>query len=453
MRSVVRRTHTPPLRASPARSTEIGSVQGPTGGEIDLLPSSSSSPVRFLRRFPVTTLVLMPYVLLILPEAIIFANPGTDFIVRILSLAVVPAFLTESILQHRKRGPATRIDTARYSRRLLTVAKAVALVGMATGPAHAGLGAGSVFAQTGQLGPLPAAAAFLSPFAQWPIAGVALLVAAHLQKLSTRAQLFRWLALVVCSQIVESLLIGITAPLIGFVIFAVTLLLYTGVIDLRMAGAVALVVLIAWPSLFALRNEDRVSGGVAVSSSLGAFDRLRYDLQITRADGLGHTIEIETPGPADILRYGLVPRFLDPGRPESSTGARINVYLGGSATSSYSFLSATNLYVLDGPVATSLFYVMWAVALSILLRGGRRVTPLRVMYLGFAVAGPLGWFTTYPDSSIGLIQGIVSTAPVALFVLASRIQPGTGASRDPALGPTRRKALGGGATRKGWDRP
>lgn len=389
------------------------------------LPPTNSRLIAIMRRFPVTSLLLMPYLLLILPQAVAFSNPHTDLILRVLGIALVPALVVEALLQPRRHLAEEEAPPAAYPR-LLGVAKTVTAIGIVVGLVRAALGARSVFASTGRIESLPPIVTLIAPFSQWTVAGIGLLVAAHLQRMLTRGQLFRWLAAAATAQAVGTLLSARTAPLAAFAIFLMTLLLYCGILSPRKAGVIALAVLVAWPTLFALRNEARVEGGVAVSSSVGALDRLRYDLQITRAEPLGYPIDLDTPGPLEALRYGLIPRFLDSDRAQLSTGTKINVYLGGSSTSAFSFLPVTNAYVLDGPLATATFYALWAAALSVLLRHGRRATPMRLVFFGLAVAGPLGWFTTYPDSSIGLVESLASVVPIAII-----LRFGNGASRTP----------------------
>lgn len=389
-----------------ASGTDVRAAAGDGPDRVDRGP-------RVLREFPVTTLVAMPYAILILPQALLFANPDTGFIVWVLFLTLLPAFVVEVLTRHRSVRPLS-LQGPSYGRNLYRLAVVLGVVGSLSTVVRALAGVGSVSAQvTGASGGslLTTALSVLTP---WSVISVGLLVAAHLAGECTRRRMFAWIGVVVLGQAVAAHLNAITAPFFVFAIFVTTLLLYVGLVGIRHCVAIGAVILVVWPTVFALRNEARTAAGVDVSVRVGAFDRLRYDLQITRAVDLGHSIDVATPDLIGILRYGLIPRFLDPGRPSLSTGNLINVYLGGVAESSFTFLPVTTTYVLEGPLVAAGVYVGWVVLLFLLLRHGRRVTPLRLAVLALVLAGPLSWFATYPDDTIGLLQGTVSLAPVAV---------------------------------------
>lgn len=84
--------------------------------------------------------------------------------------------------------------------------------------------------------------------------------------------------------------------------------------------------------------------------TIGAYDRLRYNEQVSRAAQIPELpVEVGQPDLVEIIRYGLVPRILDPDRPNLGTAKKINAYLGGGTTSAYTFLPVTTLYVLQVP--------------------------------------------------------------------------------------------------------
>ena len=298
------------------------------------------------------------------------------------------------------------------------------------------MGVGTIFAQVGIASNVSVLLPLLSIFRPWGPIGSGLLIASYFNGLCSRAQVLRWIAFLILGQGIESYFTALTAAFMNYAVFSVTILFYFGIVNLKHCAAIALVLLISWPTTYAIRNENRVLGGVSVSSSMGAFDRLRFDLQVGSADGLGSGVDVGQPGPAEIIRYGVVPRFIDSNRPDLSTGERINEYLGGNSVTAFTFLPVTTLYFLEGPLFLAIFYGGWGVVLVFLMRGGRVISPMRLSIFSLIVVGPLGWFTTYPDSSIGLLQGLVSLLPIAWAVKQCREPMGgsTGRRMPPRSG-------------------
>lgn len=370
----------------------------------------------FLREFPVATLVFMPYAVLILPQAIIFNNEYIGFIVRVMMLAVVPALAVEALTRRRSPRPL-RVERVGDLRGLLVLAALVSLIGAVSGILRALAGVGSVFAQVVGASSSSLVVTALSSLTPFATVGIALVAYVYIAGGCSRRTCLVYVAGALAAQAVIAYLNAITASFFAFAIAAALVLLYLGIISLRHCAAMGLLILVLWPTIFVLRNEARRAGGVAVSSRVGAFDRLRYDLQITRAAELGHSLDIPTPGPLEMLRYGLIPRFLDPGRPPLSTGSAINVYLGGTAESSFTFLPVTTTYVVAGPLAVIALYALWALVVRVLLKGGHRVTWVRVAVLALLIDGPLGWFATYPDATVGFLQSVVSLLVIGMLFL------------------------------------
>lgn len=423
-------------RARPSRPASNDRA-APPGTQVAADPPVSS-PVdrapRVVREFPVTSFLVLPYAALIFPQAVIFGNPETHYILSTFLLAVVPAFVIE-LLSRRAAPSALPISRAKYGRSLFHLAVAVSAVGALSSAIRAYAGVGSVYAQVGLVSSGSALTTVLSVFTQWPTIGLALAAVAHLVGRCSRKEFLVVVAAQMLVQGASAALLAITAPFFNFAIATTILFLYLGVIGVRHCLVVGAGVLVAWPTIFALRNEARRAGGVDVSARVDAFERLRYDLQITRGADLGPGADIATPDLLGVIRYGLIPRFLDGDRPPLSTGNAINVALGGSAESSFNFLPVATAYVLDGPGAVVAVYAAWALGLRLFLRSGWAATPLRLSVLGLALAGPLGWFATYPDTVAGFVQGLVSLVPVAAALAITRRQggppPADGSPRSP----------------------
>ncbi|WP_101847238.1 hypothetical protein [Zhihengliuella sp. ISTPL4] len=392
-----------------------------------------SSPSRLQRLFlsyPVSVALSLPYVLLILPQAVWNQNEHLGFLIGVLALALAGAVFVEALVgilrssgrRARAARTAANVDATferlnAYGPALRRSAYFVTVVGVVVGVVSAAAGIGSIQSQVGLVAvsaPLSMASALVGG---WPTIGSALLVAARMARQLSARSFWSWIGILVVGQALEAYLTAVTATLMTFATSLMMMLLLFGIIRVRFALVTLLIVLIAWPIAFDIRNGLRESSGVAVSADVDAFDRLRFDLQITRAAEIRDIpLELGQPGPIEIVRYGLVPRALDPERPPISTGIKINMYLGGSATSSYTFLPVTTAYVLGGPVYLVLWYGFWALLAAIVLRGGRDLSVLRIVLMGLLLSGPLGWFSTFPDRTIGVLQFLVSFLPVLLYL-------------------------------------
>ncbi|RAO00387.1 hypothetical protein GAR05_02357 [Micromonospora saelicesensis] len=382
--------------------------------------SGSAGPwaARIFRCYPVSLVVLAPYVLFILPIAVVYENPDLGFLMRLVGLALAGSLLVETAalpLRGSALGWARGVRAVNGHPRIYAVARCVAVVSIAADLTGAVVGRGTIFTQvSGGLpdSPLGSLTALVSG---WSALAVALLIASTLGGRASTRRVGGWLLALALTQALLVVMTARAAPLLGFISFVAAAGAISGVIRARYLAVAAVVVALAWPTLFELRNDIRQSGGVSVSEQVTAEDRLRLDLQMSAVAHHRVPVDLPQPGPVDYLRYGLVPRVLDTDRPTISTGVVINQYLGSSATSAYSFLALGNVYFLDGPWAVIVYYGLWSALMVLLLRVGGAPGPMRLAALCFTLAGPLLWSSTYPDSMIAVIQHAVSAVPV--FVL------------------------------------
>lgn len=438
-------TNTPTCRSAESDASSIGNVgtlPAETADNIDTYLRAGRAS-RILRRAPVTTQLAIPYIVLILPQAVLFSNPQLTFIVGVLALALAGALSVELLARPRRPAENLRLSLkqlSRYGRPLRTVALVACFVGQISAIASAALGAGTVAAQVGAIKPVSSLTPMLTLFSGWTNVGAALLVAAYLAGLVTRKGLHGYFLLLIGIEFVRTLITTITASLVSLVVYLVILSLFAGTMKIRHCLIAVVAVLLVWPMIFTVRNEIRRDAGVVVSNSVEAYDRLRYDQQIGRAAGLPSGIDIGQPDPVEMLRYGLLPRVLDRDRPTLSTGNLINRYLGGAATSSFTFLPVTTLFVLEGPWATIVFYGFLGAVMFLAIRDGTRLSPVRLVTFGLVSSGPLDWFAGYPDASILAIQGFVASLPLLLFLHLGRSKPAT--SDEPvAAGRPRVRAI------------
>ncbi|MGN7191842.1 hypothetical protein [Curtobacterium sp. MCBA15_004] len=389
-------------------------------------------------RFPTTFAVAAPYVLLFLPTAVWYGNPETDFIIRTSALAIAGAFAVEAavasiaVAERRSgrpvatspRNPSPRVPSpsAWHPERLAVLARIVSVVAIAATLASVVLGAGTLRSQVD--GELPSgAAAVLTPFTSWTAVALALLITARHTGGLSRAGALRWIGALLLTQIVSASVTTITARAVGFLVLLAVLAYLTELVPRSWIVAAIGLVAVVWPTVFAVRNQLRLANGIDVSTDLTASDRLRFDEQIGRAADLGPGHELGQPGFGEVIRYGLVPRFLDPDRGALSSGNLINEYLGGAPFSSYTFLPVATVWFFWGAFAVVLLYAGYA-AFVMTLRpwSGIARRPYALILFTLALNGPLSWFGTPPDSTIGALQALVATLPVfvALQVWARR---------------------------------
>ncbi|WKU05077.1 hypothetical protein [Micromonospora sp. HUAS LYJ1] len=405
---------------------------GPTGSELMNAgtPVVRRSPARPLlalcRNYPVSLLVLAPYGAFVLPIAVYYDNPQIGFILRLLGFALFATILVETVMLRRgsfaefQRG--LRAENSAYPK-LFTIARIVAVVSMSADIAGAAAGRGTIVTQVYQVTTLSPVARYTALVAGWSVLAFALLAASYLGGQARLGRVLLWTSGLVLASLAQAFLTTISAYLVNCLSFVAAAGVLLGVLKVRHVAFVAVVLLLLWPALFAERNEIRQRHGIQVSQELTAGDRLRFDQQVTGAAQFDVPVDVGQPGVLGMLRYGLVPRVLDPERPQLSTGQRINETLGGSSTSVYTFLTLGTVYFLEGPLGVFLFYGAMAGLVALLLRSRRSPGPVRLCLLCIVVGGPLTWSSTYPDTVIGASQKVVAALPIFAALWLTRARP------------------------------
>ncbi|PZE65121.1 hypothetical protein [Curtobacterium sp. MCBD17_021] len=412
------------------------------------MSSAGSTGLRLALRFPTTFVVTAPYVLLFLPLAVWNANPQTDFILQTWGAAVAGTLAVEGSValvasaEHRagrSAGSPPPGTTARcwHAGRVAAIARGVSVVAITATSASVLLGAGTLRSQVDSQLP-SGAAAVLTPFVSWTSVALALLIAAyHLGGLS-RAVTLSWIGALLVTQIGAAYVSTITVRAAAFVVLLLILAFLTDLVPRSWIAAAIAVLAVVWPTVYAIRNQLRVASGIDVSENVSASDRLRFDEQIARAAQYGPGHDLGQAGLGEVLRYGLVPRFLDPGRDGLSSGNVINEFLGGVSFSSYTFLPVATAWFFWGTLAVVLLYGGYATVVMS-LRPWRAIAerPYALIVLTLVLSGPLSWFGTPPDTSINLLQTLVSTLPVffLLRLWARRAPIIPGHRPDPARVP------------------
>lgn len=405
--------------------------------------SAASLWVRLALRFPTSSTVAAPYAFLFLPLAIWNDNPGLDFLVQTGAIAVGSAFLVELaialvVVAGRRSGRiTTRPEPAGVpwdGSRVAAVARVVTIVSVAANLSALGLGGGTLSSQVAGSGPT-AVLSLLSPFVSWSWVSVALVISAHSLGGLSRWSALRWIALLILTQAVAAYVSNLTARPTAFLVLLLTMLFLTRLVPWTWIASSVGVLVVIWPTVFAIRNAQREANGVAVDDSISATDRIRFDELIVRAQQYGAGHDLGQPGFWDVFRYGLIPRFLDPDRPPVSSGFLINVFMGGSSFSSDQFLPVATAWFFWGGLATAMIYAGYSV-IVLSLRPWRRLgdRPFAIVTFAIILGGPLGWFVTTPDAPINALQTLVSVLPVFLVLqLWARRTP----EAEPTATPTR----------------
>ncbi|WP_189082183.1 hypothetical protein [Mangrovihabitans endophyticus] len=362
---------------------------------------------------------MAPYAFLILPMAAYYRNPRSEVVFLISLLAFLGAFSVEllfSILRSPLNGRCCATSNSRYPQ-IMKVVKIVAIVSVTADIISATFGGGTIATQvTGRL-PTSPVVSLLTPLAGWKYVCFALLVSAWLGKRASSRQFYLWTALLLSGQIAVASITAITQPVLNFIGLVAVVGLLFGALQTRVVVVAAVAIAVAWPTIYALRNEVRENSGVSVDDDFSAVDRLRFDEQVSQVSVFA--VPVEMPGSVgvdDILRYGLVPRVLDSARPALSSGNLINQYLGGTRTSSYNFLALGNVYFFHGSTGLLIFGAASSFLFVLLLRSRGGPGPYRIVVITVVIAMPLGWTSTYPDSLVGAIQTLVASAPVLLVL-------------------------------------
>ncbi|MBU8650168.1 hypothetical protein KM867_05870 [Micrococcus luteus] len=388
-----------------------------------------NAAVTFVQEFPATFMVIAPFLILILPPAFLNQNPRTGFIVLLAAAAGGTTFVSEWFsrtvarsrhgLRHRRTVIRRSVEGTSYrsARASFMVGAALVVLTVAAKVSAAQLGIGAIDAQvqgkTGVTGTIGAVVSLLTGF---DVIGVALLVWGRLCRGGARGTFWLLIGGSVVAAFGQALMLGITAPAFRYTIFVAVMLLLTGLLTPRAGLMFALLLVVLWPALYLVRNAIRMDLGVWVSQDLGAYDRLGYDRQVARAADFEPGVDIGQIGAGDIFRFGLIPRILDPERPSLNTAFLINSeLLGGTSTSASTFLAAGTALVLLGVGGFLILYLVIGALPSAVFDGPRRPGAYSFCLLAVVVAGPLDWFSYYPDSIVGSLQQVVYLIPVILM--------------------------------------
>ncbi len=354
--------------------------------------------------------------------AILFKNPDAPFVTGIVAVATGSALLVEILLSSLRRAPVTapivQGETAngdddgyaRGARRVSIGALAVLALAAATGYGSYGIGIG-----TEQVSPLQP---LLTPLRPWSFIAVGLYLYGWREGKLSRKNAILWIVAIAVGELLLALSQAIIAPGAGALFSISAACVLMGLTRARTLIAAMLIGVLVWPTIADIRNQIRLEQGVdaGYARDFEAGERLRMDRLMGLANQFDAPIDIGQPSATDTVRYGLVPRLLDPDRPPLSTGALLNVMMGGTLNSSYTFMLIGNIWIFDGYLGLVAYFVI--VALLVAWLYSRRMGPAKSSVLVLAIQYLLWMGGTYPESLIGFFQALVSFC-LAWLVFAS----------------------------------
>jgi hypothetical protein len=391
----------------PAPSTALHSMPDAptrlTGPHVQRSKPSLRGPLRY----PVTQLLGLQYLALAVFPAVIYGNTYLPFIVSVLGLALLTTGFVEWLSRAAlPRGEANVI--ARYPKAV--VIWAITLTGAVATLGSTELGATTYATQIGLTQASPFTT-LLTPLAPWLLFGCAFALASWRVGGMSRKTTLLLIGFALAVQLAAVLQIGAVAPMMNFALAIGAGLVLVGFFRPRWLWVGIVVAILAWPTLYSVRNATRQDvAGAQFGPLFGpdAQSRLREDLLLEEAAIVGDAFSVPQPSAVDILRFGLIPRALDPNRGEISTSKALNVAMGGSSSSAMTFTTIGTIWSLDGGFVGVMIYCGFVAAAFSLVY--RHMTPIRIAIAVFLVYHLIWIETTFPDNIAAVLQGLVSLA-------------------------------------------
>lgn len=437
------RLHAPPRSVAPGAATSAHGLPGDVDhrhpGAKPQLDRGGRRPL-FLR-YPVTLLLLLQFLPLVVWPAVTHSSPYLRPMVLMIAIAILGAFTGESLLAPLRATapPATdgwaslKLSKAAGGWACVTprAAKTILIMGLVALMVAPTLGVSTYATQVGftersRFAPL------VTPLTLWATVGLGLLLFCFWRGTVTATNARIWVAVAVSCHLVYVWQIGLIAPLASFTLTALAAAVFVGLLRLRLLVLAMVCGAILWPFLYEVRNDLRAeSGGQGYyGQEITAADRLREDLLLEDALRIGHPLHAGQPSIAEAVRFGVLPRFIDPGRGELSTGRLLSIVHGRSGQSSSTATIVGNVFLFGGgmvAVFTVPFLVATVVGLLTL-----RPNPLSLTVV-LAMWRTLVWIEApWPDGIAGTLQVLVSALIALAFVklgitlndaMARRIKP------------------------------
>jgi hypothetical protein len=358
-------------------------------------------------RYPVTLLLALQYIALVVFPAVVNGNPYFWGIAPIVAVGLGASFVVETVVLTLGSTSAVQNRPIHYPRPL--AAWTVMLIGAVALFGDISLG-GGLYSTTVGISPASPLSSLATPFLPWLLIGCGFGLSSWSAGVMSRRNTLLLLTVALSLDLIAGIIIGKLAAVMDFGFALGAGLVLVRFLNARWLWVGLAVAVLSWPTLYALRNESRqaayTAAGIANAVPYAdASTRLREDVLMQRAVIIGEQ-QLPEPNALDILRFGLIPRFLDPGRGTISTPTELSVFLGEGSGSADTFTLLGTLWSFNGGYAGVVLYVgACAAAFALIFR---RITPMRVSFAMLFVEILLWIEGTYPDDIAGLLQALLS---------------------------------------------
>jgi len=371
---------------------------------------------RRVRRFPCTIALSVEYAALVLWPALYDGDQHRAFVYEVTLLGLGVTFAVESCLRFlpSRWGRSRPINLCRAGGIALVGAGSI-LLSTRLGVGVYGYGVSAGLQHASSLGSL------LTPLQWWEPTGLALVIYGQEGRPDQRRAAFAIIGVVLAMQLATVLITSSTFQLFQLLFVVGMLGIFSGLVRFRWILVALLVVILAWPALYALRNAGRVAKGASVTafSNSTATSRIEDDQYLAEAQVAKETGELPVGvlGYAWVIDIGVLPRALQPGRPVLQTGALISVATGGPNTSSMTLTTFGEVWLLHSGLGLAITCAVIAAVGGLLIRDRH---PYAFVILA-AVIWQLLWIeSSFPDAIAGFLQFSLSGGVAMLLFRPTR---------------------------------
>lgn len=371
---------------------------------------SCAEATRFYQRYPVSTIFGLHFAAFAIVPALASNNPKTTFILSIYLTVLGTCIFVELLFAPKVVGEFSSTGPTGSTSFVVLGIGAVATVLSAVGGTH------NYAVQVGEASQAPWVS-LVTPLNTWLLLGVCLILAAYSRGEVTRRLLYVTAGCACALQFGLGLAGGLVGAAASFTMAVLLMLLLTGAVRPKQFAVLGLLLVVAWPTLQAQRDDlraDVLGGANKLGGGSTPFERFWIDDQLASAERLRSSgSAISPPSWFTVVRTGTLPSAIDGPRPPIDTGSRMSVALGGSRLNATSATMPGNIWLFDGWVGLIAFYALLSFSFVRLLHRGSAwgLAVSAVLYLYF-----MSFSASYPDGLVRLLQDLVSFAAAALFI-------------------------------------
>jgi hypothetical protein len=368
-------------------------------------------PVRFFALFPVSAVFLLQYVAFVVyPE---LRDPtGSAGLIFLLIVVGVGGALWAELLLHPLSVPRPQNDY-RASRPAILL---VFVIGATASLVALAAGAGTYETQIGTRS-VGAIASFVTPFLPWKDFGVWLAIWSSGNQAVSKKFAGGLFAFSILLDLYVAIVDARVAPFFATTLVTFVLALLSGLVKVRSLVIAAALVALLWPPLFNLRNERRVEVGAnAAELEQESSSRLELNKFVAVLPVLESSVRQPDVDYLKVLRFGFIPRVLDPGRGTLNTANDLSVAANFGDKNAFSTTVFGDVYFLGGGVFGLLFYSISVGAIATYLR--KRGSAMAFLAFGLVLLNFVWIELAWPNTLASFIQNMISLVFAMLFLRA-----------------------------------